>query len=117
MPIMKSTTVIDNQEVTIFIEVDDVPVGTNPYEDLRDMSQVISTVRDVFGEGMELARNCAIRAVDGINKIDTAIRPSEFEIQFAIKLNTEVGAILARMGSEAQIQVTMKWVHPKEAEV
>ncbi len=37
-------------------------------------------------------------------------RPSEFEVQLAIKLDSQVGAILAKASAEAQLQVTMKWV-------
>lgn len=60
---------------------------------------------------MELAHSCAIRVVDTMQKIDKTIRPHEFEVQMAIQLNTEVGAVLAKMGSAAQLLVTMRWTH------
>ena len=110
MPIIKSTDLVDGQDVTIYVEVDEDSSSTSPYEDLRDASQVISAVRDVFGEGLELVRSCATRVVDKIQQIDEATKPDEFQVQLAIKLGTEVGAILAKMGSEAQMQVTMKWM-------
>ena len=37
------------------------------------------------------------------------VKPNEFEVQLAIKLNSEVGAALTKFGAEAQMQVTMKW--------
>ena len=33
-----------------------------------------------------------------------------YQVQLAIKLNSEVGAFLAKIGGEAQMQVTMKWI-------
>ena len=30
-------------------------------------------------------------------------------VQLAIKLDTEVGALLAKIGTEAQMQVTLEW--------
>jgi hypothetical protein len=41
--------------------------------------------------------------------MDDEVKPNEFEVQLAIKLNSEVGAALTKLGGEAQMQVTMKW--------
>ncbi len=111
MPIIQSTHKVNDQEIEINIEVDKVPEPDSPYKDLRDSKteKIIKATRDIFDDGMELARSCAACAVDSFNKIGQEIRPDEFEIQLAIKLDAEVGAILAKMGTEAQMQVRMKW--------
>lgn len=111
MPIIKNMETIGDQEVAILIEVEQAPEPESIYGDLRGdgAEQVISAVRDVFGDGMELARSCAIRVVDSVAKMEERVRPNEFELQIGIELNSEVGAILAKASAGAQLQVTMKW--------
>lgn len=108
MPIYENTQTINDQKITIAIEVDKLPRPSGPYEDLRD-GYGLQKARDLFGDGLELAQNCATRVVNSIKEIGGAAKPDEFELQFAIKLDTEVGAIIAKSRTEAQLQVTMTW--------
>ncbi len=112
MPIVESISTIDGEEVAIFLEVDDIPAVKNPYEDLRsvDTTAIVVTVRDVFGEAMKLTRNCAKRVVENIKQMDEAIRPEEFEVKLSIKLDSEVGAFIAKASAGSQVEVTMKWI-------
>jgi hypothetical protein len=41
--------------------------------------------------------------------MDEATRPEELEVKIAIKLDSEVGAVIAKASTGAQIEVTMKW--------
>lgn len=114
MPIIESQAVIDGETISIFIEVDKVPTPKNEYyndEERGPTEKVIQAVRDVFGDGLHLVHNCAVQAVKAIKGMGTAIQPDEFEIQVAVKLDADVGAVLAKFGAEAQMQVTMKWIH------
>ena len=118
MPVIESTVKDSKGTVaTIYIEVDDphaiitpnpfTQTRSNPFEDTRDGEQVVT---DVFNKGMELIRNCAEQIVTTVHKVDQTARPSEFEVQLSIKLDSQVGAILAKTSAEAQLQVTLKWV-------
>jgi hypothetical protein len=113
MPIIENTVVNSNGEtVTIYIEVDEAQAihQYNPYEDLRGTGkEVVAAAKDVFGSGMELIRTCAEQVFHAVEKVGSAARPTEFEVQLAIKLDAAVGAILAKTCAEAQLQVTMKW--------
>ncbi len=40
---------------------------------------------------------------------DAAERPDEVEIEFGLKLSTEMGAIIARTGGEANFRVSVRW--------
>ena len=119
MPLVKNIiTNNDGEVVTIYIEVDKTPT-IDPYtpytEDLRGGgNQVIDTAKDVFGNGMNLIRTCAEQVISTIHRIDHKMRPTTFELQLAIKLDSTVGAILAKASAEAQLQVTMKWVNGEE---
>src|ERR1044071_8091066 len=114
MPIIESKEAIGGQEVTIFIETDEVPTSRSPYDQTRGIAtNIVSEVKDAFGDGLSLTKSCAAKVVDAINAMDDAFRPAEFTVQLAIKLASQVGALLSKASAGAQLQVTMKWVHPK----
>jgi hypothetical protein len=111
MPILKNTQNVNGNDITIYLESDRAFPQESHYDDLRvDAGKVIDAARDVFGDGLELAHSCAARVVESMKNIDKTIRPKEFEVQLSIKLDSEVGAVIAKLGAEAQMQVTMKWV-------
>lgn len=117
MPVVKDTIMnAEGEAVTIFIEVDAPSQKVNPYyDDLRgEGNTVISAANDVFSKGMNLIRTCAEQVVSAIQKVDQATRPTEFEVQIAIKLDSEVGAILAKASAEAQLQVSLRWTKKDE---
>ena len=114
MPIIKSTREVDGEQIDIYIEVDEepeVPDSDNPYQDVRESiaKKAIKAVGNVFGDGLALSRRCAREVIHSVNQMDDEVKPNEFEVQLAIKLNSEVGAALTKLGGEAQMQVTMKW--------
>jgi hypothetical protein len=117
MPVVKDTIVNkEGEEVAIYIEVDQLPQQPRTYYgDLRDQGkEVVAAANDVFSKGMSLIQTCAEQVVTTIQKVDHTVRPTEFEIQLAIKLDSEVGAILAKASAEAQLQVTMRWTKKDE---
>lgn len=110
MAIVGSTDQIGGREVTILVEVDDV-ASPSAWGETRSerAKKVIDATRDVFGDGLALARDCAARAVDSINATAEDVRPDEFEIQLAIRLDAHAGAVLAKVAAGAQMQVSMRW--------
>lgn len=125
MAIVGDTQEVNGREVTILVEVDDPPGGQRldgyamegEWGETRSRraEQVMDAARDVFGDGLALARDCAARAVDSIENTASEIRPDDFEIQLAIKLDAQAGAVLAKVGAGAQLQVTMRWSRKQQA--
>jgi hypothetical protein len=114
VPIIKSTSEVEGEQIDIYIEVDEepeVPDSNNPYQDVRESlaKKAVKAVGNVFGDGLALSRRCAREVIHSVNQMDDEVKPNEFEVQLAIKLNSEVGAALTKLGGEAQMQVTMKW--------
>jgi Trypsin-co-occurring domain 1 len=62
---------------------------------------------------MTLVRYCASRVAETLDKVAEVRPPTEFEVQLSIKLDAELGAILAKASAEAQLQVTMRWSRPQ----
>ncbi len=111
MPIIKKTETIDGEDIAIYLEVEKLPSEKSVYKDLRgvDAAEVVEAVGDVFGDAMQLVRSCAVKAVAGIKSINEASRPDEFELKLAIKLDSEMGAVIAKVSAGAQLEVVMKW--------
>ena len=110
MPVVKSMSIVNGEEVEIYIEVDTLPSEESPYGDTRGEGLSIPEgTQGMFEQGLELARTCAKQTVVGIQKLDQTFRPEEFEVKLAIKLDSEVGAFLAKASAGAQMEVTMKW--------
>jgi hypothetical protein len=114
MPIVRSIEKVGDETVDIFVEVDNVPQGQDGdiwgVRRAGGVEKVVASAGEVFGSGLNLAKRCAAQVVTTIEGMDKDIRPKEFQVQLAIKLDSEVGAVLAKASAGAQLQVTMKWV-------
>ncbi|WP_327400532.1 HD domain-containing protein [Streptomyces sp. NBC_01288] len=105
-----------DRERPIYVEVDTAPTP----DGLKDMydgidtrenaaERVLAVARDVYGDGLELARNCARQAAGRLHDLGEGLTPDEVELQLSIKLDAELGAFLVKSGAEAQLQVTFRW--------
>jgi hypothetical protein len=105
----------DGSVTAIYVEVDEPPPGdgTSIYaeQDTRGAAdRAIALARDVFDEGVELARACAARVADALTTLPGGVRPpDEFELQLAIRLDAQLGAVLTKASAGAQMQVTLRW--------
>ncbi|MFK0731647.1 MAG: CU044_2847 family protein [Gloeotrichia echinulata HAB0833] len=111
MPIIQSTSVVDGEEIDIYIQVDTIPTDDED-EVFRDGAgeKIVKKAGDVFGKGLALSRSCASEVIQSINKMSDAVKPHEFEVKIAIKLDSKAGVpMLVKLGAEAQMEVTMKW--------
>ncbi|NUO59355.1 MAG: hypothetical protein HOV71_11350 [Hamadaea sp.] len=59
------------------------------------------------GEAMSLVRQMAENVRQTVH--DMVERPSEVEISFGIKFDSEAGALVAKAGVEAALNVTLRW--------
>jgi hypothetical protein len=71
--------------------------------------KVLAIARDVYGDGLDLARRCAEQAASRFRGLGEGVKPDEAELQLAIKLDAGLGAALVKSGAEAQLQVTFRW--------
>ncbi|MDG9716556.1 CU044_2847 family protein [Streptomyces sp. DH24] len=108
----------DGADGPIPVEVEAAPGGSGVDgldlvygdEETRDGAgqRVVRVARDVYTDGLDLARRCAAQAVRRFNELPGALRPDEIEMQLAIKIDAGV-ATLVRSGAEAQLQITLRW--------
>jgi hypothetical protein len=95
------------EDVTIYIEVADQSASTvNPYSDTRGPQEL---VHESFKKTTDLIHVFAKGVANAIHKIPTDVKPKEYEVQFSVKIDAKLGAMIAQSSTEAQIQVTLKW--------
>ena len=121
MPVIRDTVKNDaGQNVDILIEVD---------ENALDEEEVITPGRydyggtrgpfdrapDAFKKALDLVHTCAEQLSDVVQKMPKAKRPSGFEVQFAVKIDSEMNALIAKATTGAQLQITLKWEKDEQA--
>jgi Trypsin-co-occurring domain 1 len=120
MPIAKSETVQpDGETVPIYIEVDTLdalkadPTSIYSAQETREKAaqKVMTVAGDVFGESVQLIRDCAAKVAHGLEHLpDGMPKPEEVELQLAIKVDADLGvAVLAKISPGALMQVTLRW--------
>jgi hypothetical protein len=111
-------TVISSKEPNgvILVEVEGEPASDLGYSsDHRGdrLDKIRCSAENLFSDGIALIETCAQAVVDQVSELGEAARPDELTVQFAIKLDSEVGAVIARASGSAQLQVSLKWARPR----
>ncbi len=63
--------------------------------------------KDAYDQVLATIRACANGVVETLQNLETA--PSAASINFAIKIDAEAGAMVAKSGNEAQFKVALSW--------
>jgi hypothetical protein len=91
---------------TVLIEVDPedgvVRVGRG--------GEIVQAVGKTFDESIAHVRDAAAAALHQFQSMTR--RPDEVEIKFGVKLDAEVGALIARTGVQGQFEVKLTWRAP-----
>jgi hypothetical protein len=107
---------VEGLDGPIYVEVETVP-ETGGLDGVFDgietrgraAERVLEVTRNVYDDGLELARRCAIQAASRFADLGQGFKPDQVELQLSIKLDAELGAVLVKSGAEAQLQVTFRW--------
>lgn len=96
---------LEGTETTVIVEVDDdaagiIPVGIEPGEVARRATQG-------FQQALDRILPVASAALGRMRTLSEI--PDEVTISFGIKLTADLGAVLARAGSAANLDVMLRW--------
>ncbi|WLW53063.1 CU044_2847 family protein [Streptomyces sp. YU58] len=75
-----------------------------------EVSRLGNTVADAtasFEEGIDRVRNAAASALRRLR--DMPSRPDEVCLEFGMRFNAELGAVIAKSVGEAHLRITMTW--------
>jgi len=113
MPVIASVTEIQGKKTTLYIEAERLPedaeVKRNFEHTLGSRPDVLGQVKDVFEDGLDIVVQCAKKAAHTIANIAADERPNDFEIELSVKLDSEVGAVLAKAKAGAHMTVKLRW--------
>jgi len=97
-------------------EQDVILVDLGPEPGVRGVATVsVEKMREKSAEAIEKAmgtiRGMAARVMDSIKKIKVSERPTKVEVEFGIKMTAEGNALVAKVGAETAVNVTLTWEH------
>jgi hypothetical protein len=90
---------------SFIVEVDDTRSG--PVTRSGRHTEAVVRAGQTFEQAIERVTPAFSALLARIRAV--AESPDEVEIEFGLKLNTEVGAIIARTGGEANFRVLVRW--------
>lgn len=100
-------TLVLNDGTEILFELNEDYRGPCGFNDIAE------DAKQDFERIMKLVRDTAINAHSSFMKIPKDAMPSEYSLSFGIKLSTTAGAVFAKIGTEGNFQVTLKWTDEK----
>ena len=104
----------DGLKIRIEVEPEKTGAGFGHQSSISDDSSQVA--KNAYNQTLDTIRACANGVVDTIQNLDAL--PSAASINFAIKIDAEAGAMIAKSGSEAQFKVSLSWkqVEPEQEE-
>jgi hypothetical protein len=88
---------------TVLVEVEETPGVVR----VSRGRSVVEQVGSSFEQAMDRVRDAATAALTAFQQMAT--RPDEVELEFGVKLDAEVGAVIARTHVEGQLTVRLTW--------
>jgi hypothetical protein len=98
----------------MFDEQDVILVDLAPTPGVRGVAVFsVSDLREKSAKAIENAmgtiRGMAAKVLDSIKKIKVSERPTKVEVSFGIKMTAEGEAMIAKVGAETAMTVTLTW--------
>ncbi|RME69812.1 MAG: hypothetical protein D6784_17795 [Chloroflexi bacterium] len=67
--------------------------------------------KDAYNQILSTIRACAHGIIDTLQNLDTP--PTAASVDFAIKVDAETGAMVAKSGGDAQFKISLSWRQPE----
>lgn len=102
---------------TLEVEDDDdvILVEFAPAPGVRGVSlspgDIAEKSKEAIDDALNSMRTMAKKTVKAIKEIPLTERPTTIAVSFGLKLNAEGTAVVAKVGAEAAITVTLTWQH------
>ena len=95
----------------IRIEVDSGSKSSTGFGRVTPGSAAGEAAREAYTQVLDTIRACANGMIETVQNLDAA--PSSASIDFAIKIDAEAGALVAKRMGEAQFKVSLSWQQAK----
>ncbi len=100
----------DGSEIRIEVEIaSKIGTGFSPKSTPNVTSE---SAKDAYDQTLNAIRTCANGIVDTIQSLE--MQPNAASIDFAIKIDAEAGAMIAKSRENAQFRVSLSWKQEEE---
>jgi len=79
-----------------------------------DATDVIEKSAEALDKAMDTIHHMAERVTTTIKEL--AESPSEVQVEFGVKFDAAAGAVIAKLGAEASLTVSLKWEFQQQIE-
>ncbi len=113
-------SISEEEEFTVLIEWPGQRGGIQQASSGGDVLQAMQEKSEkAINLAMGTVRAMAYQVSKTMNTLEDKVRPDQAEVGFGINLDTEVGALLAKASTGAQITVKLKWAidQPERAKI
>ena len=94
------------------IEVEDTSKPAAGFTRSTSPTDVSSeAVKDAYDQTLRTIRGCANGVISTLQSLDAL--PTSASIDFAIKVDPEVGAMIAKSREDAQFRISLSWKQPE----
>ena len=113
MRTLTSFSLEDNK--VIWIEADEIalPAESAGESEASRIRNIATKASHTFQESIESIKPALNVLIKGLDKISD--RPDEISVEFGLKVNAQVGAVIAASGVEANFKVTLNWKQGKKS--
>lgn len=94
------------EDEIILVEFDS-GAGLQPVSISDNLTEMAEKSSEAVSKAMMTIRHMAVRTIESVKKLSDP--PDAVEVQFGIKLDAEAGALVAKAGTEASINVKLTW--------
>lgn len=92
---------------SVWVEVEEAATSGNGRQQVsRSGETVPEKAAKIFEESLEASKHLAAKVISKLKELDG---PQEIDVEFGLKLNAGVGALISSAGTEAHFKVSMKW--------
>ena len=100
-----------NDEIILVEFESESGLQTVSYGPSQILEKSIEDSKKAIDRAMDTMRGMAKKTMTTIREIPVTERPTTISVSFGLKLDAEAGAMVAKAGAEASINVTMTWSH------
>jgi hypothetical protein len=108
---MRSYTAAEVDGRKVLFEVDDVGTAVGPERVSRHGDTVVADLSESLDDALDQVRPAAMKVLDAFR----ALRPDGLEIEFGLRLDAAVGAVIAKASAGAHFTVKLTWAESEHA--
>lgn len=93
----------------MWVEVDekDLPKPKSEMENVSYTDKVIKGIQQSFRDVLGIIKTTGNEVIKNVEALDK--KPKEISVEMSLKFNGEVGYVIAKANSEANLKITLKW--------